>query len=99
MKYTDAKAQACAKAWGLSRKTIRVWKHRDHIPDEYAATPIPMKEVIRVLDEDWWNVFRESIADQSDELDRYLDRLVPESISRVELMQRLRDFRRWVKKL
>ena len=97
MKFTDEKAQACAKAWGLSQTTLRVWKSRGHIPEEYARPPILFKTAIKRLDEEWWNEFQDSISDK-DELDRYMGRLVPESITRKELMQRLRDFRRWLQK-
>ena len=97
MKYTDKKAQALAQAWALSKTTVRVWKSRGHIPDEYARPPIPIKTAIKILNEEWWNEFKESISDKA-ELERYMEKLVPKSITAKELMQRLRDFRRWLRK-
>lgn len=58
MKFSLEKAEALIKKWGLADTTIRIWRHRGEIPDEYddpefrprkVATPSQQARVMEIL--------------------------------------------------
>ena len=99
MTFTESQALQVIETWGLSPETIRVWRHRGTIPDEYASPPAPVRDRIVMIDEEWYAGWVESLSDLTPEgrarVNAYLlEHQVPQDITEQNLKQRLRDLRR-----
>ena len=94
MKYTDKKAQEIAHCWAIAPSTIRTWRRRGNIPDEYLEAPISLLKALNRIDGEEWRAFKSTISQLGDEarndFGRYLfTTKVPENIDRKDLFMRL----------
>jgi len=101
MKYSEETALKIQKNYGVSDATLRTWKHRHSIPDQYADKLVPIKYMLKNLDTAWYSDFLKSLSDnQRKEFQRYSqDNSISSKATEKQIRQRIRDFRRWAKKI
>jgi len=101
MNYSEETALFIQKKYGVSDVTLRIWKHRDRIPDQYADNLVPIKHHLKKLEKGWYSNFLKSLSDnQRKEFQRYAqENHISSKAEEKQVKQRLRDFRTWVKKL
>jgi hypothetical protein len=100
MKYSEEAALSLQRKYKLPDATLRTWKYRDSIPDQYAEKQITMQQAfVKIITPEYQQKYLASLSEnQRQELERYLsETLVPKSITYKQTQQRLIDFRRWVR--
>jgi hypothetical protein len=98
VKYTKEKAAEISQKWEVSAATIRTWKHRGEIPDDYQHDPVFLFIAMRKLDSEYISTFAQTIRTLGSEAWadwlRYTQKTqVPEPILEKEIRQRMRDKR------
>lgn len=100
MKYTEEAALGIQKKYGVSDTTLRIWKHRDSIPDLYSENIVPIKYRLKKLEKGWYSDYLQSLTEnQRKDFQRYAqENHISSQATTKQVQQRLRDFRRWVRK-
>jgi hypothetical protein len=61
MKWNKNKAAKISQKWEVSAATIRTWKHRGEIPDDYQHDPVFLFIAMRKLDSEYISAFEQTI--------------------------------------
>jgi hypothetical protein len=103
VKYTKEKAAEISQKWEVSAATIRTWKHRGEIPDDYQHDPVFLFVAMRQLDSGYISEFEKTIrslgAEAWEDWVRYTQETqLPEPILEKEVRQRIIDKRTHLRK-